>query len=114
MAQQLPPRADQNAERVQSRPYETDFAFFPEEETHATDVPGSGPDGPYEPRATNWPLALMLLGFAAVLLGLFATTAVALLPGLALMVIGGIWGALRSRAGESGAGQGTGPVRVGG
>lgn len=104
----LPGPATENNERITSRPYDGPFAFFPEEETHPTNVPGSGPRGPYEPAVRNWPLVLVAIGLLVAFVGLAVDVALVLLVGLLVTIVGGIWAAIRNRGSASG--RGTGPV----
>jgi hypothetical protein len=106
----VPGPATENNERITARPYESNFAFLPDEEIHDTDTPGSGPSGPYQPSLSNWPLALMVLGLLVVVLATAVDSAIVLLVGLVLAVVGGLWAAFRDRGSASG--KGTGPVVI--
>lgn len=105
---EVPGPADKNNERLASRPYESDFARFPEEEVAHYDKPGAGPhggldDGPVLPKIVT---GLGLL----VTLATFLLGPVALVLGLVLVLAGAAWTALSEP--KVGMGQGTGTVQI--
>lgn len=93
--QRVPASADENADRVQDRPYESDFSRLPASETHERTGPGGGPHGTVDSGGTNLPLVVMAIG-ALVTFAVFLLASPWVLGiGLALIVAGAIWAGVR-------------------
>lgn len=92
---EVPPPVTESGDRVQSRPYESDWAKLPREEVHGATGPGGGPAGTVDSGPTNIPLVVIAVGgFVAFSTFLFASP-VPLVLGLLMVVGGAIWAGVR-------------------
>lgn len=105
----VPGRARDNPDRIQSRGADG-FARFPAEEAHHIRMPGEGPRGPLD-GSTQWPIVVIVVGFAALFLTFFVGTWWPLVAGLVLIAVGGGWNHANSDA-AGGSFSGSGPVRI--
>jgi hypothetical protein len=105
---EVPGQARDNNERLANRPYESDFAKMPSEEVHPRTTPGAGPHGTVSGGPTNLPLVVIAVGALIAFTG-FGLGPVAMVLGLAVVVIGAVWAGVRSTTtgGVVGAGLGT-------
>lgn len=106
---QLPGPATANPERIQSRPYESNWARLPEEEIQRIAEPGGGPYGGLDD-GVQWPVVLVVVAVAVLFLTFFVRHWITLALGLVLLVVAGVWRALTSEA--VGSGHGVGPITV--
>lgn len=84
---EVPPSVDDSAERIGGRPYESDFARFPDAETLPHTGVGGGPKGPVA-EGLNVPLVVMALGAVLTFGVFFVTTWVLLVLGLLVILVG--------------------------
>jgi hypothetical protein len=91
---QSPPSAQHD--RIEDRPYESDFAKLPADETHAHE-PGGGPAGSGTAGTPNTPLILVGVGFAVIFVAFGVDHWAPVALGVLLILVGGIWGGVRSR-----------------
>lgn len=111
--QEVPGPARENNERLRSRPYESDFARFPEEEIDKIDRPGGGPHGSLSSGERNLPLVVIAIGALIAFTAFGADSAVPLVIGLVVVIAGAIWAGLRGRTVASGEGLGTSTIEAG-
>lgn len=114
MAQDKGPRAHpapaaRNPERIQERPYESDWATFPDEETDQQLHPGGGPQGTVGTSGVSTPLVTIAVGFGLLFLTFFLANPVPLVLGLLLILVGGVWSGLTER--RAGAFRGVGTLK---
>lgn len=105
---QVPPPIDEAHERISGRPYDSDFARLPEEETVRDLEPGAGPRGTVGGR--NVAAVVLAAGFGLVFATLLVQHWLALVAGFAVIVAGvllALWGNRPLRLNR-----GVGPVRV--
>lgn len=102
-----PAPATRNPERIQERPYESDWAALPAEETDERREPGAGPEGSVGAAGRSVPLTTIAVGFGLVFLTFFLDSPVPLVLGLLLIVVGGVWSGLTERRAGTGHGVGT-------
>lgn len=107
---QVPGPARDNNERIQERGYESEFARLPEEEVDPISGPGAGPHGSLDRGARNLPLMVIGLGAIVAFTAFGLDTAVPLVLGLLLVVVGAVWAGMRSTTHASGLGSGTSTV----
>ena len=85
----LPPSPMANAQRLQARDYDSDWARIPSRETDGEEAPGAGPRGSIANSGRRLGMRLLFAGFAVLIVTFFMAEAVALftlLGGLALLV----------------------------
>lgn len=105
----VPPDVTESGERIAGRPYESDFARLPAEETLPHEGVGSGPSGTVA-AGFNVPLAVMAVG-ALLLFGVFfVATPILLVVGLLLVLVGFVMSQVKHR--RPGRGGGIGKRRV--
>jgi len=108
----LPGTARDNNERIQERGYESEFARLPEEEVDPIPHPGGGPHGSLDRGERNLPLVVIAVGGLVAFAAFGLDSAIPLIIGLVLVVVGGVWAGLRSQTHASGKGIGTSTVKT--
>lgn len=109
---QVPGPPQENQERVQERAYEDHFARLPAEEVDPISRPGGGPHGSLDSGPTNLPLIVIAVGGLVAFSAFGLDSAVPLLIGLVLVVVGAVWAGLRGQTVASGEGVGSATVRT--
>lgn len=85
---QVPPDVTASGERVKSRSYEDSFAHMPRTEVHSRTGPGGGPQGPVAAGPVNKAMVVMAVGAVLAFSVFFVNTAVLLVLGLLLILVG--------------------------
>ena len=93
----LPEPAAHNPQRLQLRPYDSDWAWLPAHEVNRRTEPGTGPHGTVGTSGTNPAMVLLFLAFAVLIATFFAPYLPVLLAGLGLLVVSILVFALRER-----------------
>ncbi len=84
-------------DRIKERPYESDWAGLPPEETDGQLSPGSGPEGNVGASGRSVPLTTIAVGFGVLFLTFFLAHWAPLVLGLVLIVVGAVWSGLTER-----------------
>lgn len=105
---QVPGPVEENPQRLQSRPYESDWARLPAEEVHENVLPAGGPQGTMDSGPKNLPLMVIAVGLVVAFATFFVGNGWPLGIGLALIAVGAIWAGVRSPS--IGMMHGTGPA----
>lgn len=109
--QRIPGQARENNERLGDRAYDSEFARLPDSETHANTVPGGGPHGTVSGGSKNVPVMVIVAGFVVTFAG-FGLGPIAIVAGLALILAGAIFAAVRSTTTGGLLGKGSGTTRI--
>lgn len=107
---ELPSTARHNNDRIQERGYESDFARLPEEEVDRIPQAGAGPHGSLDRGDRNLPLMVIGLGGIVAFTAFGFDSAIPLVLGLLLVIVGGIWAGVRGQTHASGQGIGTSTI----
>ena len=82
----LPGPAARSDERIKSRPYDSDWAFLPAEESDRQLEPGAGPVGSVSTSGTSIPMVLLFIAFGVLFLAFFLPYLPVLLAGVVLVI----------------------------
>lgn len=95
---QVPPPVDKSEDRIKDRAYESEFARLPDDETHTSNEPGTGPFGTVDTAGANGPIVLMAIG-ALIAVSVFVFRSPWVLGlGIAVFLGAAIWAGVANRS----------------